>query len=358
MSHYTKGRPTGYYNDLLVGDDNNFKKLLRRYSICPTNNIGKYYGKHLGDIKVGYGAADADLAASTRSDDIKMRRIESDHKIAYLDLGLSARQQNGASQAGDQTAGDMITFDATYAVTANYVPVYYLPWEDSGASVRLTIPVAGANMGPSHGIAGAAANPYIFFTAAINGCSIFFRGTRRNPTIFHCGGSTGRKEINDQAHFWESVMIEFASKDDTRGKQAKLGALSPLTVDKRDYITTPGVKSTFVGPTGTSSKELTTARAKSYLSDLKSKHAIGRLSIESVSPWACVLGRRDDAGDWTFYLQENATITYHQLSCNPMKMFSGVKATSYAVCRPLVYSEIFPNGPAHVTVRASIPKII
>lgn len=356
MDHYTTARLAGYYNRLLIGDDNDFHELLRKYSICPTNNINKYYGKHLGDIRVGHGAADADLAASKRSEDIKMRRIESNRKIAYIDLGLSARQQNGANQAGDQTAGDMITFDATYAFTANYVPVYYLPWDDSGASVRLTIPTAGANQGPSHGIT--AANPYIFFTAAINGCSIFFRGTRRNPTIFHCGGSTGRQAIDDQAHFWQSVMIEFAAADDTRGKLPKLGAISPLTVDKRDYITTPGVKATFVLPTGTSSKELTTARAKSYLSALKSKHSLSRISIESVSPWACVLGRRDDAGDWTFYLQENATITYHQLSRNPLKLIGGVTSKSYSVCRPLVYSEIFPNGPSHVTVRANIPKIV
>jgi hypothetical protein len=349
MSHYTKGRAVGYYNDLLIGDDAHFNKLLKRYSICPPSHIGGYYGAKLGEIAVGATSANPTLALSVRANDINKRRIEGNRKIAYVDLRLNQRNQTGAG-----VEGDMITFDATYAVTPNYVPVYYLPWEDAGASIRLTIPVAAVNKGPSHPLD--PADPYLFFTAAINGCSIFFRGTPQHPTIFHCGGSTGRTALNDQAQFWQEVMAEFVQSDDAKlGRQAKLGPLYANSVDKRDYIKNPNVTTTFGAAGG---QVNTTANAKSYQGKLRGKHALGKLSVESVNPWGCVLGRRADNGDWTFYLQENATIRYHEISRNPIKLISGFKSTSYAVARPLVYSEIFPNGPAHVTVKAGLPSIL
>lgn len=151
----------------------------------------------------------------------------------------------------------MVVFDATYAVTPNYVPIYYLPWEDAGASIRLTIPRAAANKGPSNPID--PADPYLFFTAAIDGCSIFFRGTTQDPTIFHCGGTTGRATRDEQAQFWEAVMREFVGRDNGRGKQAKLGPLSPISIDKRDYIMDPNV-TTKLGA-GAAGIDHTTARA-------------------------------------------------------------------------------------------------
>lgn len=352
MSHYTKTRAAGYYNDLLIGDDEDFHKLIRKYSIAPPDDIANYKGVNLGDILVGHGAADPKLAASTRSENIKRNRIPSTHKIAHIDLRKKARQTVGAGQEGD-----MIYFDATYAVTANYVPVYFLPWDTSGAAIRLTIPAAPPNKGPSHPID--AANPYLFFTAAINGCSIFFRGTPQSPTIFHCGGSTGRTDLNDQAEFWQAVMDEFVQLDDAKvGRQAKLGPLSPNSVDKRDYIKTPGVTTSFKSAaSGITMQDNTTQRAKNYKRQLQAKHALGKLSIESVSPWACVLGRRDDHGDWTFYIQENATITYHQISKNPINRIRGIHSASYSVVRPLIYREVFPHGAAHVTVKAGLPSI-
>jgi len=37
----------------------------------------------------------------------------------------------------------------------------------------------------------------------------------------------------------------------------------------------------------------------------------------------CVLGRRAANGDWSFYLQENATIVYHQVTRTLPNLFSG-----------------------------------
>lgn len=81
MSHYTKARPAGYYNDLLIENDNDFHKLLRKYSLSPKANINSYFGKLLGTIKVNDGATDPDFAASTRSEDIKLRKIEANGKL-------------------------------------------------------------------------------------------------------------------------------------------------------------------------------------------------------------------------------------------------------------------------------------
>ena len=351
MSHYTKARPGGYYNDLLIGDDADFKKLLKKYSIAPPDNVGGYTGKALGVVPVGDGVGIPALETSTRSTGIDIRRVASGHKVAYIDLRLNARQVGNAGHEGD-----VLGFDTSFAATPNYVPVHFLPWDSLGAAIRLTIPASTANdhQGPTHGMD--AANPFIFFTAAINGCSIFFRGTPQNPTIFHCGGTTYVDGTDEQAEFWEAVMDEFVNFDDERKKV--LGALQNDRVDKRDYVTETGVTSKYISPTGAVGRGKTTLRAKAYQKMLQARHAVGKLNLESVNPWGCVVGRRNDNGDWTFYLQENATVTYHQISLNPIKrMQGGVKSTSYSVARPLIYKEIFPNGPGHVTIRKGLPTI-
>lgn len=77
-----------------------------------------------------------------------------------------------------------------------------------------------------------------------------------------------------------------------------------------------------------------------------------------MSPWACVLGRRDDHGDWTFSMQENATVFYHDFTLNPVTSIQqgGFKSSTHAVARPLIYREVFPNGNDHVTVKAGLPS--
>ncbi len=345
MSYFTKARNADYYNNLLEGSEADFLKLIKKYCLCPPSQISNYRGKDVGDVDVASdNSATPLLQNSKRSTNVRLAKIPKSHKVAYIDLRLEARHAVGGGTRME--GGDHIYFDCDYAQQANYVPVYYLPWDDSGASIRLTIPRMGSNN----------PDPRVFFTAAINGCSIFFQGTQDNPTVYHCGGSTGYgSDVQKATDFWEEVMTEFLASDQ------KAGAMGPLgnrNVNKQEYITTPNVKAKQVGPTGIASKELTTNRAKSYQGDLVTKHRAGKLTVRQVSPWACVLGRRNDAGDWTFYLQENATIQYHEVKRELPNLFKPTISPTYSVARPLLVREIFPQGSKHTTVRAGLPSIL
>jgi hypothetical protein len=356
MSHYTKARYGGYYNDLLEGDDHDFFKLLRKYSIDPIGAVEGYKGKALGTIITG---ANADalrpkLGDMTQGNILKMG-VSSAKKVAYIDLQLNGRQQIKPGTAGptaEKVIGDKITFNATYTPTPGYVPVYFLPWENQH-SIRITIPPMG------HRTTKGLDDPDLFFTAGINGCSVLIEGTTQNPTIYHCGGGTGLAE-KEAAEFWEEVVNVFIGEEELSAVgQKDRGRNVVASVDKRDYIKQAGVQSTSVSSTGVESRLGTTARAKSYLGNLRAKHKLGKLLIEDVAPWGCVLGRRNaTTGDWAFYLQENATVSYHSVERPLSGGFRAVKSSSWSVARPLSYREIFPNGTRHATVRAGLPKII
>ena len=150
--------------------------------------------------------------------EIRLARIERAHKVGYINL---KRQPHGDLAATGIEGGDRIYFETAAANPGGWVPVYWLPWNTAGAAIRLTIPArSAANPGPD-----------VFFTAAINGCSVFFQGTPQNPTIYHCGGYTGQGvDANAAAGFWQQVMDEFVAFDAGRGKNK--GALAPQEVNK------------------------------------------------------------------------------------------------------------------------------
>lgn len=339
MSYFTKARAPGYYNNLLSGTEDDFMKLVKRYSICPPNEIGGYRGKDLGQITADDNATEDIL--KLRGSDVRLARVEKDSKVGYIDLRLKPR---GDFTVTGNEGGDHIYFDATYDhnQTANgYIPIWYLPWDSSGASIRLTIPPVGTHTGPD--------DPDIFFTAAINGCSIFFQGTTQNPTIYHCGGGTGygNNQLDEAAEFWQTIMDEFIGFDQNRGKNK--GALSDNSVDKRDYIKQTGVNLNNVP---------TTKRAKTYYNVLKAKHGLGKLMVRDVNAWGCVLGRRDANGDWKFYLQENATVVYKEVTRKLSNRLRAEISQQQMVSRPLSIKEIFPAGSRHATIRSGVPSIL
>lgn len=327
---------TGELNTLLAAHP---EALLKAYAICPPSDIGSYKGKYLERAKVGVTApaTRARMGQSTRSEDIKLARVEKTHKIAYINL---QKQPHGDYTATGIEGGDRIYFDSAYVNPGGWVPVYWLPWNTAGAAIRLTIPARV----PGN------ASPDIFFTAAINGCSVFFQGTAQNPTIYHCGGDTGQGvDSNAGAQFWQEVVAEFVAYDATRGKNK--GALAAQEVNKTQYIKTPGVGDGPLKP----GEGKSTVNAQAYKSWLENADK-NVLRIESVNPWACVMGVRR-GNDWTFYLQENATVIYHQLFKKNFLSKTKASETRY-VARPMVVSEVFPNGRAIHRVTAPIPRIL
>lgn len=331
----------GALNNMLV---NTPEDLLKTYAICPPSTVGGYMGKHLGTVDVGATASPANvrLAASNRSEDIQLARIDGAHRVAYMNL---KRMQLGDYTTTGNEGGDRIHFDVAYADPGGWVPVYWLPWNTAGAAIRLTIPAySPANPGPS-----------IFFTAAINGCSVFFQGTAQNPTIYHCGGNTGQgDDVNHAVQFWQEVVQEFVAFDAARGKNK--GALAAQEVNKSHYIKTPGVGD------GTRplkpGEGMSTALAMQYKAFLENANK-SWLRVEQVSPWACVMGVRDAATHaWKFYLQENATVIYHQLYKSTGLIKKTKSSETWYVARPMSLREVFPNGTAMYSAFAPVPRIM
>ena len=85
---------------------------------------------------------------------------------------------------GPTSRGDAVSVRASLAGAG--LPVYFLPWDARGAAVEMTIPSRNPDL-PER------THPRFFFTAVLSGCSVFFRGNRQYPTIYHCGtsGKTG-----------------------------------------------------------------------------------------------------------------------------------------------------------------------
>ena len=341
VDHYTIQRGANYYNGLLTGNDNDFHELLTKYAIYPGDGIPGYKPETIGSVGVR-SRATKQVLVEAHANNITTAKIDSGHKVGYINLSLSGRQR------GITHPGDRIEFQATFSPTPGYVPTYFLPWADDFA-IRLTIPPMGQGTGKGR------SDPGIFFTAAISGCSVIFQGTPDNPTIYHCGGNSGYPgDLDNGAAFWEAVVDEFIA-DDAANARRDRGQVQ-ASVDKRDYVTQTGVTSvSLIG--GRETTMSTTARTKKYADRLRGAEKKDKLIIEDVAPWGCVLGRRDAQGDWTFYLQENATITYRSVDRSRILHRKKISVEA-CVSRPLVHREIFPNGPKHVAIRAPLPRIV
>jgi hypothetical protein len=327
-----------YFNNLLITDP---LELMRKYSVCPPLGVTGHTVKEVGQIMMGGNLNQAfnpvtqpRMRATTRTDNIRLARVDRAHRIAYLNLKKVDRA--GIEVTGKEGA-DRISFETSVAHQAGWVPVYYLPWGD-GKAIRLTIPTHDPlNPGPDR-----------FFTAALSGCSIFFQGTPQNPTIYHCGGDSGQG-VNAQhgAEFWQEVMQRFIAADTARGKNK--GALFAQDVNKTQYVKTPGVGTGTLAPgEGTS-----THAAMAFQHWLEADNR-DNLVLEEVNPWACVMGIRDGA-DWAFYLQQNATVIYHQFY--KKNLFSKKRPKQRTVARPLILSQVFPQGPCQHLVWYQIPRI-
>ena len=117
--------------------------------------------------------------------------------------------------------------DGQYAKAPHLVPIWFLPWDSAGAVIELDIPAKGTVRGD---------DPDIFFTAAVNGCSVFFRGTPKSPVVYHAGGDTCKGSDHvAAAKFWRDLMM-----GNVLGKD--VAAPGMKEVNKTDYIKTPGYK--------------------------------------------------------------------------------------------------------------------
>jgi hypothetical protein len=231
-------------------------------------------------------------------------------------------------------------------------PAFFLPWDKRGAAVEMTIPPFSAGVGDP------VANPPIFFTAVLSGCSIIFKGTQTKPTIYHCGtggeNDNGTPTTGDSNHFFRSMLRNVRDQGLGRDRSVATQVLST------DYMVTKG---------GTGAAATHQAQFKAKLE----KHYKDSMYIESVQMWGIVFGFRTGV-NWEFYLQENATIYYRKVNdiieyfvmeamqqktpqsfdlsklTPAMLTQAGNKIPLVVQSRPAVVTKVFPGGTANVKV--------
>jgi hypothetical protein len=214
------------------------------------------------------------------------------------------------------TASEYGAFHLTYAPKTRQiagVDMYFLPWK----SARIVSMDLRLEQGPS-----------IFFTAAINGCSVFVEGQPSSPTVYHAGITLPWPPMNDTvpqqvrtargdpAVVWRELYWSVSSVASRPSRQ------DFKEVNKADYV--------FDGTLNQPNDVKTTRKAQQLEGRLRRLPAWRDAEIERCSPWGCVFGVRTNR-DWTFYLQENVTLAYD------------VGQSSFATSRPIGLKSFYPR---------------
>lgn len=231
---------------------------------------------------------------------------------------------------------DTVCITAQHASDASMVPSFFLPWDKRGGTVALRIP-------PKAGFTGS--YPNFFLTAAINGCSVFVTGSTKNPRVFHGGKGTGVE--GDAVQVWRDMVMTITGKTEAELAEANktMYVKDGVTKDSHNFHTTPTAKKF---------EEVLTRHYDPSRPENKPKDL---LQVREIRPWGAFFGVCSDGGDWTFYLQENATITYdiyekpapsnnhfYDPLVRKFKKPKPLVGRSFSVARPMSVRQIFPGG--------------
>jgi len=182
---------------------------------------------------------------------------------------------------------------------STYIPMWFLPWASNRlTSMRLPpkIPLR-PGAAPAHN---RAADPDIFFTAAINGCSVIVHGDPKSPTVSHGGTTDPRSKTHDvNGHATEDPFLHgnarlHWSELHKRYFGGAPGFGTTAGISAGDYINTMQMGNT---PEA--------MEYKKFLSSTTPKS----LRISHLQAQGCVFGLRDSGGNWSFYLQKNIELT-------------------------------------------------
>jgi hypothetical protein len=190
-------------------------------------------------------------------------------------------------------------------------------------------------------------HPRFFFTAVLSGCTIMFKGTAQNPTIYHCGtGGQGADELptqGDSNQFFRNLLAEC--------NRTAIGTGGPVAAQVRsDQYMVPRLGSAVVDQL---EQDVNRAMEALYRT---------RVRMVATSAWGMVFGFRDQGSrDWKFYMQQNVTVQYYDmidaLQTVVEKRFKGlVKKTTrtpvrqqgafHNFAKPIELMKIFPGAGA------------
>ncbi len=204
---------------------------------------------------------------------VDLLQVNSTDRIVYINFKTMPYRPNA------------LTFEVSKTKREGWVPCWYLPWE-SMKMIEVTIDAVSDGRHAVLPELDDPNNPGLFFTAAINGCSVFVRGQSGNPTVYH-GGIDGKLNV-DAAEFWESCMTKVKDLDDTKSTKLQTG------VNRAAYVNDPELGSF---------QTKTSVEFEEWLNERKP----GAITLEAVYASGCVFGIRYGRS-WSFYLQKSAQV--------------------------------------------------
>jgi hypothetical protein len=357
--------------------------LLRRIPMSPPDGTAMGY-------RDPYKSA-ADPSASIKAIKFSKIKIEEDeYKIAFIRLVVATRDKPGALSFEVKYAPDL----PTAAERANYVPIWFLPWQ-SGHMTKLKLSPPG-NPVLTDRAGNTLPNPDLFFTAAVSGCSVFARGGGDQPSVYHGGydgkladdevyGATGLSKFGgSSASFWRQVVDGMVygpgmKAAATAGGKFVAGALVPdgsysyRIETARDLSDMQLKDRTGTGKTSKVGRDnfseintthytnddgrYTTANSRAFEAWLQRTQR-DQIRVEVVSPFGCVFGLRDAAHKWSFYLQESVTVTSRKLRKKKVNLRSVLvpDPTATQLVKPLRTWQFYP-GNESATVQPEFTRV-
>jgi len=221
--------------------------------------------------------------------------------IAFIKLRPNEKNEIGAITFTIKTPAELPTNNDR----AGWTAVWWLPWQSAHiVKIKIRSNVTDPVINCGNGVA-AVNNPPIFFTAAINGCSVFAVGDTRSPSMYHGGvdGSMrerGATELTEEA--WRRL----------------LGRTNPLRnvqgIGKKDYISEMKPQAQWANPLQADDKtdrtSFETSASRAFQTNLEQR---GNLTNINVSPWGMVFGLRDAANNWEMALVKNCMLRYQKI---------------------------------------------
>ena len=334
-----------------------------------------------GDVRAAAGkfkAADVDVPIGMMK--LEMDSVGSDFKRDQLagalsfkvDLASRDEMRDEMAKTAELAAlrelrGGLAPFAALDSISwaeKDKIPIYFLPWQ-SHQLISIYLPEYTEENVVSYGrgLEIDPLSPHIFFTAAINGCSVFVTGSSRAPTVTHAGISQDATPYGGESElFWRDLLdAHNAAQNTSTNKVAE--------VNRTDYVAGPGD---------------TTRLARQYKRWLDHLPTKTPMKVESVAPWGAVFGIRYGRM-WSFYLQENALVKRYIVErvtktkkeqrlvskTNFLGRPTGIAVTedveievqedkrSYAQINvPLRVTPFFPTGPGRVKPKASFRRVL
>lgn len=274
-------------NVLLNGSHAMKRAVLRETPINPPNGIASMFtSDQLNNAALNF---------------TKLKITNVNDMICFLRLCAIERDQVGA-----------MTFETKFphelplaANRVGWVPCWFLPWS-SGRIIKLKIPDVATTptIVFNPGVA-SLPNPDLFFTAGINGCSVFSVGAADTPSVYHGGINPGALTMN--------LLPNETTEAAWRRLLGRLGTVKFVgSVGKTDYI------SELNNPLGNDDTDRVMSgpyKSTQLAANLEATLQLnGALNNVSVSPWGAVFGLREPAtGNWTMTLVKNSTVTYRRV---------------------------------------------